>query len=101
MSDENFDIKDKALTAMSQLGHLAFGTPSELDLTPVPCYKCGKNMKSPKGVTLIGCSIEVRDTQNDPEVTAFLKLQLGDFNINERYQFCYECWIKSILFCRY
>ena len=74
---------------------------NKYDKSPLPCRRCGKNMLSNQGKGLIGLSIILHDEQSDPEYSSFLKEQMGDLIVGEDYSFCFECFIKAILFSKY
>jgi hypothetical protein len=70
----------------------------ELDKTPYPCRRCGKNMRNPKtGATYHGFTAQLIDDQKDPETSAFLKEQVGDLVVGETYAFCFECLVKTFM----
>ncbi|MFH1616469.1 MAG: hypothetical protein ABIG61_15450 [Planctomycetota bacterium] len=58
------------------------------------CVKCGKNMTDEDGGTTIGISLELTVEPGQPD--AFLKMQLGKYEVNKRYEFCWECWLDSL-----
>ena len=76
---------------------------TEVDITdtnksPLPCRRCGKNMRYKNGSAMIGLSIQVLDEHKTPDYSSFLKSQMGDLTIGETYSFCLECFIKAIWF---
>ena len=74
------------------------------------CSKCGKCMTDERGVSLIGISIQyviadketgdssahfVNITREQNEV--FVKEQFGKYAAENKYQFCWECWLDSLM----
>ena len=61
---------------------------------PLKCAKCGKDMTNVDGSTNIGIVLEVRSEPGRSD--AFMKAQLGKYEINKAYRFCWECWLDSL-----
>lgn len=62
------------------------------------CDKCGKEMADENGHTLAGLTIEVSTTENaSPEMIAAARRQVGKYQLNREYSFCFECWIDSLM----
>ena len=61
------------------------------------CVKCGKEMESPSGISIIGIHIRLAlgddATQEDMD---FIREQFGKYDIKKPYDFCYECWLDSL-----
>jgi len=47
-------------------------------------------------LTTIGIDISVIFADDDPEKREWIQKQLGKYELNERYSFCYECWLDSL-----
>ncbi len=54
----------------------------------------GQSQNQPS--TLVGISLEVLTSDCSPSQKAFLKKQLGKYEMNKRYEFCWECWLDSL-----
>lgn len=67
----------------------------------VYCDVCGKDMRSKElEMTMIGMSITVENVADKDNKTydlrqAFLKKQLGDYEIGKKYNICWECMLKA------
>ncbi len=79
------------------------------NVAEVPCSACGKDMKDPvSGMTIIGAVLTYEVPEPNPgkiifrsPTEKFLREQFGKFAPPEGerkivYQFCYECWLKSL-----
>lgn len=61
-------------------------------MEPMLCDGCGKDMVNPKtGAALVSVYLHIH-VGVDPE---FRAKQFGAF-AKEQYQFCYECWLRSL-----
>jgi len=66
------------------------------------CDGCGKNMHSDElNCSIIGVSIRVDlpddwAKNKDKQTRTFLQQQLGKYEGDYNYQFCYECWLNSL-----
>lgn len=62
------------------------------------CCKCEKEMCDEDGTTLTGYSLQFYITEDQTESKkAFCKKQLGKYEPNHSYDFCYECWLDSLM----
>ncbi len=59
------------------------------------CDKCGKNMKSSSGFNMVGVSLQFY--LNVPGEDEHFKKQFGKYNHKNVWNFCYECWIDSLM----
>lgn len=60
------------------------------------CYGCGKEMCDEDGMSFVGYSLKfyVTDDQSESK-KAFCKKQLGKYEPNHPYDFCWECYLDS------
>jgi len=61
------------------------------------CDKCGKEMtdsSSESGSALIGVAVQF--TTSKEFGRAFAQKQLGKYELNKKYQFCWECLLDSL-----
>lgn len=58
------------------------------------CYKCGKNMADDDGEVFPGFSIKVN--KGSPKKDIFLKRQMGKYDLDREYEFCWECFIDAL-----
>lgn len=56
------------------------------------CNNCGKNMRNPSNGNTVALCLSLND---DNENTTFLQKQMGKFELDKKYSFCYECFIQS------
>lgn len=82
----------------------------KLDIKDSRCDGCGKNMlydgwestgrnggqSQSQPMSLIGISLELTASGSPPSQEAFLKKQLGEYEVNKKYKFCWECWLDSL-----
>lgn len=63
------------------------------------CQKCGKYMMDENGDTLIGISIEINldSVLADSFTEEFIRKQLGKYQPDTKYSFCFECWLDSLM----
>ena len=57
------------------------------------CSRCGKCMTKRDGTHFAGIDIHLHGETTDD---AFLKKQLGKYADQDRYCFCFECWLNSL-----
>ncbi len=63
------------------------------------CDKCGKDMTSPGGGNTIGLRTTIMgpgpnvDDRRDEE---HYRKQIGKYELNREYCFCWECWLDSL-----
>lgn len=57
------------------------------------CDRCGKDMTDKDGTSLIGMVI---DTKGNEENKEFLKRQLGKYESDRKYKFCFECFLDCL-----
>lgn len=69
------------------------------------CERCGKNMTYTDSAlsvdvathSIVGTSIIIRcETENKETIERF-KEQLGKYSLNKEYNFCFECWLDSLM----
>ncbi len=67
-----------------------------VETEPRYCSRCKKSMTNDKdGSTTIGMILEVKFESGQDDT--FIKEQLGKYEINKAYQFCWECWLDSLM----
>lgn len=68
-------------------------------LTPlIHCEGCGRSLTDENGSSIIGVSITVTVKDDEAQInTDFIKRQMGKYEINKSYNFCYECWLDSLM----
>lgn len=62
------------------------------------CCKCGKNMEFKVGDNYVGVSMKftIPEYMASKERITFLKEQLGKYEMDVDYDFCYECWLDAL-----
>ncbi len=60
------------------------------------CDKCGKEMTDERGASLIGMVLEVVRYPEGSMSEEFVEKQLGKYEMNRRYKFCFECCLDSL-----
>jgi hypothetical protein len=60
------------------------------------CEKCGKSMTSEKGESIVGLLVSLEDKSGNQEYMDFAKKQMGKYELNKEYGFCYECVLDSL-----
>lgn len=84
--------------------------PHQFDTGDTKCDGCGKSMlydgwestgrnggqSQGPSMTFVGITLEVITPNSSPSWEAFLKKQLGKYEIDKRYEFCWECWLDSL-----
>ena len=63
------------------------------------CDGCGKEMspKTENGETIIGCCIQSKADRMNEEAIEYVQAQFGKYELNREYNFCYECWLDSLM----
>ena len=64
----------------------------------VYCSKCNRCLTDDKGTTVIGLSISLFGKDLDKD--SAIREQLGKYNTNSNditFNFCYECWLDSLM----
>lgn len=59
------------------------------------CDKCGKNMQSASGCTVIGVAISFKHSIEAE--SEHIKKQFGKYAEKNNWNFCYECWLDSLM----
>ena len=60
------------------------------------CTKCGKEMTNENGMSIIGAMFEV-NFEAQPELREFAQQQLGKYELDKPYPFCYECILDGLM----
>jgi len=69
-----------------------------VEIKPIHCSRCGKSMTDEHGSSIIGVQITVRTEDGVMDMTKdHTKEQLGKYELNKEYSFCYECWLDSLM----
>ena len=67
-------------------------------MKPNKCAKCGKEMVDKNGVSMTGISLTFRaDVKATDEELKFYKKQIGKYELDRSYEFCWECWLDSLM----
>ena len=69
----------------------------EVGQKEIRCSRCNKLMTHSDGTNLVGLSITFKFGGLDEEYKKFYKKQLGKYAENKDYNFCFECWIDSLM----
>jgi hypothetical protein len=60
------------------------------------CDACGKNMMDENRATSEAMTVIVHDGAESDTERRFLQHQLGPYQMERKYEVCWECWLKSL-----
>ena len=61
------------------------------------CSKCGKEMVDEvTGNSLVGIIFNFSYDQNERVSKEFIQKQIGKYELNKTYTFCFECYLDSL-----
>ena len=61
------------------------------------CNRCGKEMTDENGFSLTGFSLVIRWEADSDSNKAFYEKQMGKYELDREYNFCFECWLGSLM----
>lgn len=69
------------------------GIPMELNNDPMPCDKCGRNMKAKSGASIIGMEFTLRD---NPMPTGDIQEIYPELELPFTWRICWVCTVEVL-----